>query len=157
MSDKIYLQLATMLLVGLILAGCSQVASSQSTSQPENESQAEQPVTVVTSSPTLPPTVNPTTDAPTTAELASPLLTIPKPENNLTDGQYGWSQLLARDAILPVYEPEFAPADEAPYSDDELVIGVAINGEAKAYAIGPLNSSEMVNDTLGGRPILVTW
>jgi hypothetical protein len=66
-------------------------------------------------------------------------------------------QLLARDAIFPVYNPEFAPANEAPYDDDELVIGVAINGEAKAYAIGPLNGREMVNDTLGGVPILVTW
>ena len=40
---------------------------------------------------------------------------------------------------------------------DRLVIGVAINGEAKAYAVGPLNSREMVNDTVGGVPILVTW
>ena len=157
MSDKTYLQLAMMLWLGLILAGCSQVASSQPPAQTENELQIEQTTPVVTPSPTLPPTANPTTDGPTTAELASPSLTIPKPENNLTDGEYGWSQLLARDAILPIYEPEFAPADEAPYSDEELVIGVAINGEAKAYAIGPLNSREMVNDTLGGRPILVTW
>ena len=34
---------------------------------------------------------------------------------------------------------------------------VAINGEAKAYAIGPLNGREMVNDTVGGTPVLVTW
>ena len=84
-------------------------------------------------------------------------LELPRFENELSDGNYRWSQLLARDAIFPIYDPEFAPAAEAPYADDELVIGVALNGEAKAYAIGPLNGREMVNDTIGGVPILVTW
>ncbi|RME75875.1 MAG: DUF3179 domain-containing protein [Chloroflexi bacterium] len=82
---------------------------------------------------------------------------LPAPDHPLEETSYSWSQLLARDAIRPVYVPEFAPADQAPYEDDELVIGVALNGEAKAYAIGPLNSREMVNDTIGGVPILVTW
>ena len=82
---------------------------------------------------------------------------LPKPENRLSEQEYSWSQLLQRDDILPVYNPEFVPADDAPYDDDELVIGVTINGEAKAYAIGPLNSREMVNDTVGGMPVLVTW
>lgn len=82
---------------------------------------------------------------------------LPRPEHQLEDGEYRWSQLLARDSIYPIYEPRFVAADEAPYADDELVIGVEINGEAKAYAIGPLNQREMVNDTLGGIPILVTW
>ena len=71
--------------------------------------------------------------------------------------EYTWAQLLSRDAILPVYDPEFVSADSAPYSDEELVMGVAIGDEAKAYPVGPLNSREMVNDELGGIPILVTW
>lgn len=58
---------------------------------------------------------------------------------------------------MPFYNPRFASAAEAPYDDDELVIGVEIDGEAKAYAIGPLNAREMVNDELAGIPILVTW
>lgn len=80
-----------------------------------------------------------------------------QPKNELAESDYSWSQLLPRDAIHPIYQPEFVPASEAPYADNELVIGVEINGEAKAYAIGPLNSREMVNDELGGVPILVTW
>ena len=84
-------------------------------------------------------------------------LVLPKPENELAEGEYRWSQLLARDSIFPIYNPQFAPAEQAPYDDNELVIGVEINGEAKAYAIGPLNGREMVNDTVGGVPILVTW
>ncbi len=71
--------------------------------------------------------------------------------------EYTWSQLLSRDAIQPIYDPEFIPADGAGYADDELVMGVAIGAEAKAYPVGLLNSREMVTDELGGTPILVTW
>ena len=84
-------------------------------------------------------------------------LKLPKPENQLAEQEYTWRQLLRRDSIEPIYEPTFLPAGKAPYDDQELVIGIEINGEAKAYAIGPLNGREMVNDTLGGIPILVTW
>jgi hypothetical protein len=41
--------------------------------------------------------------------------------------------------------------------DDELVIGVSVEGEAKAYPITVLRFREMVNDELGKLPILVTW
>jgi len=84
---------------------------------------------------------------------------LPAPDNTLAEGEYRWSQLLGRDSILPIYEEAviFSDAANAPYEADELVIGVEINGEAKAYAIGPLNAREMVNDTVGGVPILVTW
>ena len=91
---------------------------------------------------------------------AAPVVTgeaLPKPQNALDDQEYRWRQLLSRDSIEPIYNPQFWKAAEARYEDDELVIGVEINGEAKAYAIGPLNAREIVNDTLGGVPILVTW
>lgn len=68
-----------------------------------------------------------------------------------------WSQLLGRDDIRPIYSPEFVSADQAPHSDDELVMGVVIAGAAKAYPVGLLNSREMVNDELAGIPILVTF
>jgi hypothetical protein len=40
---------------------------------------------------------------------------------------------------------------------DELILGIEINGEAKAYPISVMRSREMVNDQLGGIPILATW
>lgn len=46
--------------------------------------------------------------------------------------EYQWDQLLSRDSILPIYEPKFVPADQAGYDDDQLVMGVALEGEAKA-------------------------
>ena len=138
--------------LALTVAGCSGVI--------EQSNQAPSPQIIPTKSPvkTETPAAIETVEAPTVDPAqAANLAEIPQPVNELAEAEYGWSQLLPRDAILPIYEPEFAPAAEAPYADDELVIGVEINGEAKAYAIGPLNSREMVNDTLGGRPILVTW
>jgi hypothetical protein len=73
------------------------------------------------------------------------------------DEEYQWVQLLGLDDIAPIYEPEFVPADQSGYSDSELVMGIEIGGEAKAYPIGLLNRREMVNDEMGGIPYLVTW
>lgn len=64
---------------------------------------------------------------------------------------------LGFDGIFPIYAPRFAPAEEAPLIDEELVIGVAWGGEAKAYPITVLRFREMVNDELAGVPTLVTW
>lgn len=69
----------------------------------------------------------------------------------------GFRQLLARDAIFPVYDPKFVPAVEAGWSDDDLVIGLEIDGASKAYPVGFLNRREMVIDRLAGIPVLVTW
>jgi hypothetical protein len=66
-------------------------------------------------------------------------------------------QLIPPDGIPPVYEPQFQSAAEAPLIDEELVIGLALNGEAKAYPITVLRSREMVNDEMAGIPTLVTW
>lgn len=65
--------------------------------------------------------------------------------------------LLPYDGIAPVYEPQFVTAAESPLVDDELVMGVSINGESKAYPVTVLRFREMVDDELGGLPILVTW
>ena len=70
---------------------------------------------------------------------------------------YRYSQLLVRDSIRPVYEPEFVPAAQAELDDDDLVLAIEIDGQAKAYPIRVLNSREMVNDELAGVPILATW
>ena len=63
------------------------------------------------------------------------------------------------DGILPVYNPKFARSDEVGtlMFDDELVMGIAWDGEAKAYPVTVLRFREMVNDELAGIPTLVTW
>ncbi len=69
----------------------------------------------------------------------------------------GFRQLLARDRIAPIYDPTFVPASASEWPDDALVIGIELDGEAKAYPVSHLNSREMVIDSLAGIPILVTW
>jgi hypothetical protein len=67
--------------------------------------------------------------------------------------------LLPRDGIPAIDNPQFLSAEEADseYGPDELVIGVNYDGDARAYSIPLLSSHEIVNDTVGGRKIAVTW
>jgi len=69
----------------------------------------------------------------------------------------GYRQLLARDRIAPIYDPTFVAAVASDWPDDALVIGLEIDGEAKAYPVSYLNSREMVIDSVAGIPVLVTW
>jgi hypothetical protein len=69
----------------------------------------------------------------------------------------GYRTLLPRDAIMPVYQPSFVRAQDAPWDPEVLVIGVVIDDEARAYPVSYLNHREMVIDSLAGIPILVTW
>ena len=54
-------------------------------------------------------------------------------------------------------KPEFRAADDVPLPDGLNVIGVVINGEAKAYPTFILNQHQVVNDWLGGVPIAPSW
>ncbi len=69
------------------------------------------------------------------------------------------SNLLPQDSIPAIDDPQYAPVDKADeFMDaDEVVIGVVINGEARAYPLPILSSHEIVNDVIGGQPIAVTW
>ena len=66
-------------------------------------------------------------------------------------------QLLDRDDIAPIYNPSFVAAGQSGLQPEELVIGVSIGGDSRAYPIRYLRWREMVNDEVGGVPILVTW
>ena len=59
---------------------------------------------------------------------------------------------------MPIYDPEFWPdTQNEAWDDGTLVIGLAIDGEVKAYPVGFLNRREMVVDSIAGIPVLVTW
>ncbi len=69
----------------------------------------------------------------------------------------GYRQLIRRDDIRPIYDPTYVPAAEADWPDELLVIGVEVNGDARAYPVSFLTRREMVIDEIGGDPVLVTW
>lgn len=50
-------------------------------------------------------------------------------------------QLLPQDAIRPIYDPQFTGVRGAKLFDDDLILGVEINGEAKAYPIPSCGSA----------------
>jgi hypothetical protein len=64
-----------------------------------------------------------------------------------------------KDGIPSIDEPEFAPVAERRdwLADREPVIGLAINGDARAYPLRVLTWHEIVNDTVGGMPVAVTY
>jgi hypothetical protein len=63
-----------------------------------------------------------------------------------------------RDGIPALTDPEFVPAAQADYlAPDDRVLGLKLDGEARAYPIAILNWYEIVNDRIGGRAVAVTY
>ena len=67
--------------------------------------------------------------------------------------------VLGRDGIPAILDPEFIGADAAfsEMAPDERVLGLSINGDHRAYPLNLLSRHEIVNDTVGGVPVAVTW
>lgn len=62
------------------------------------------------------------------------------------------------DAIPALADPPHVSAREATgLRDDELVFGVALGGEARAYPHRFLSWHEMANDVVGGEPITLSY
>jgi len=63
-----------------------------------------------------------------------------------------------KDGIPSIDHPKFLNISKADFlKDDDYVLGVEINGKAKAYPIRILNYHEIVNDWFGEMPIVVTY
>jgi hypothetical protein len=63
-----------------------------------------------------------------------------------------------KDGIPAILNPVLIPSEHAGFlNSDDQVIGVNVGGEAKAYPIKILNWHEVVNDTISGVPIVVTF
>ncbi len=62
------------------------------------------------------------------------------------------------DGIPPIDEPNFLPVDGVDFlEDDEPVLALEIDGEARAYPLQVMTWHEIVNDTLAGVPVTVTY
>ena len=60
--------------------------------------------------------------------------------------------------FVPLDNPSFLDAHEAGYlADEELVLGVEWAGEFRAYPVRMLRFHHIVNDTVDGEPLLVTY
>ena len=61
-----------------------------------------------------------------------------------------------KDGIPSIDKPKFDTPKTMPFKEDETVIGVFLNGEARAYPYSILNWHEIVNDKIGNTSITVT-
>jgi len=65
------------------------------------------------------------------------------------------------DAFPPIFQPSIVSARDASplIADDEFVLGVEVGGESRAYPLNMIGrpGREVVNDTLGGKLIAVTF
>ncbi len=63
-----------------------------------------------------------------------------------------------KDGIPSIDNPVFAEISNSQFmSDSDTVIGLEINGEAKAYPIFILVWHEIINDRVGGIPVAITY
>lgn len=63
-----------------------------------------------------------------------------------------------KDGIPALHNPKRIPASQARYlTDDEMVFGVSIKGQSRAYPLRILDWHEMVNDSVGGRSISLAY
>ncbi len=130
------------------------------------------PATSTTTSSTTTATAEPEAAATTTVAGVDPVCTEPLPGEVVLDdtsaladpdtGPDSWpdegryARFDTRDGPESSYRPCFVPADLASFDDDTVVIGVAIGGEARAYAIEQL-VAHYVNDRFGDDPLLVSY
>ena len=151
-----------LLLAAGLLAACVPAATQLTVVPPTSTQIPEEQATVsgggtstvvveTTDTPPAEATDNPPDEATVTATPTP----FESPDSRFDD--FVFQQLLPFDGIRPIYEPQFVNAEESPLFEEELVMGVAIQGEAKAYPVTVLRFREMVDDELGGLPILVTW
>ena len=63
-----------------------------------------------------------------------------------------------KDGIPSLDNPELIPAGEASYMrGDDLIFGVAINGDVRAYPLRIMGWHEMFNEVIGGVPVALAY
>ena len=68
------------------------------------------------------------------------------------------ARAVPRDSFEVLDNPSLVRGvDAATLTEDEFVLGVFLDGEARAYPIGALGSSELLNDVCGETPIAASW
>ncbi len=67
--------------------------------------------------------------------------------------------VLGKDGIPSIDNPRFVGPGQADQQmqSNERVLGLSINGDHRAYPLNMLSRHEIVNDTVGGVPVAVTW
>ncbi len=83
----------------------------------------------------------------------------PTPTAQPDAGELEIRTVLPFDAIPSIDNPEFLDVEQASelMSDGHLIIGLSVGDDHRAYSTAFLSGHEIVNDTVGGEPVAVTW
>jgi len=71
-----------------------------------------------------------------------------------------WDHGLGRFSILPIIDPTMVGPEDPRYPDENNladVMGVSIDGDARAYKVGHMSSREAVNDVVAGVHLAATY
>jgi hypothetical protein len=68
-----------------------------------------------------------------------------------------FKQIIPRGRIASVDAPRFVPAEEAKIPSEGWVLGLVVDGQARAYSLNLLNRHEIVNDRVGERTFAAVW
>ncbi len=81
----------------------------------------------------------------------------PNLERRIRLGEIAWGGV-RKDGIPALTNPKLIPANEAKYiTDKELVFGISINGDTRAYPYRFMDWHEMLNDNIGGVAVSLTY
>jgi len=165
---------AVTLAVGLITAACGGADEFDPTASPVAGSPTATPTLTPTATATAPstPSLSPTRtpdpeelrrlDQEQSAQRTRDFIERNYPNNNYEVRAVELHEIypvLPRDGIRAILQPTFESSEDAAawLDDEEPVIAVELEGEARAYPLQILTWHEIVNDELAGHPLLVTY
>ena len=77
---------------------------------------------------------------------------------SIVDVEQFFSGGVNKDDIPAISNPKFISSDQAKFlNNNDLIIGVIVDGQAKAYPVNILNWHEIVNDQVGRERVAITW
>ena len=79
------------------------------------------------------------------------------PAEGMQQQPAGYQQILPRGRIASIDDPLYVPAAEATIRDEAWVLGVVIDGQARAFSLELLNAHEVVNDSIGDVNFAAVW
>ncbi|SDG19522.1 Protein of unknown function [Limimonas halophila] len=85
------------------------------------------------------------------------------PETNFDKHAVAYDTIISggvpKDGIPSIDEPTFEPVDKRAdwLAPKEPVIGLSVDGDARAYPLRIMTYHEIVNDRIGGKPVAVTY
>ncbi len=68
-----------------------------------------------------------------------------------------FKQIIPRGRIASVDAPRFVSAERAKIPPEGWVLGVVVDGHARAYSLNLLNRHEIVNDQIGDQTFAAVW